>query len=1091
MLISLFKNSICSAIVVIAIGIGLNHLALAQVPTFAGNAQHTSDYSTPAVNLNIIKWTASIDFHNVGVLTHYGSPLITSANTILAPVKTASDGFRVDAFDAPTGTQKYSVASDYILPIHSWIPTYNPCVVGTRMYFAGAGGTIWHIDNIDANVPTAPVRDVFYTSLTNYNANAAAYNATIFVNTPITADAAGNIFFGFRVQGNAPAPLNTTQSGYARLDPNGSGAFVLVGAATNDPLVSWDSHNSAPALSKDGNTLYAVAKSSTTANYGYLIGFNSVTLQTKYLTLLRDPRNGNPAGIPDNGTSSPMVGPDGDVFFGAFANPNNGSRGFLLHFSADLSTVKTPGGFGWDYTPGVVPASMIPSYNGPSSYLLFCKLNDYAVSDGSGVNRVAILDPNDTQVDPHPSANGLVEMREVLTVISPTPDPQSNLPFAVKEFCINAPAVNPATNSVFFDNEDGHLYRWNLAANSLDQAIVLTEGFGQPYVPSVVGPDGTVYTLNGGNLFSLGTRSGAEITISSSSPDLRNTVVGNSLTFTATVTGTGPSPTGTVSFKDVSYDGATVVTSTIADSVPLDAGGHAVITTSSLVSGGGNFGNHFITATYSGDQNHTPTSVTMVQKVHELPSATVVTPSANVSNLGQPVTFTAMVSALPSIAGTPTGMVTFFDGFTVMGQVPLNLSGVASITRSNLVAGDHSIRAVYASDTRFAASEGSVVQQIQNGVTLQFAQSSFGVAENAGSAVVTVTRSGDPGGTASANYRTVDTDTFTVGCSDIANTAGRAFGRCDYATSVDTITFAPGEVSKTISVPIIDDALVEGTETFSIVLSDVTGGTLGAPSTATITINDNDSTNGANPIFTTPFFVRQHYLDFLSREPEPNEPWSAVLNNCPDVNNDPTCDRLTVSSAFFGSQEFQLKGYFVYRFYQLAFNRLPSYPEIVVDMRAVTGQTGSEVFQKKAAYTNAFVLRAEFVNQYNSVTNAQFVTTLMGRHGLTQITTPDPAAPDGTTKVTLTTSDLITQLVSGTLTRAQVLRAIADSEQVFAAEYNAAFVSMQYFGYLRRTPDAAGYDAWLTYLNAHPTDFRTMVNGFMNSAEYRLRFGLQ
>ena len=98
-------------------------------------------------------------------------------------------------------------------------------------------------------------------------------------------------------------------------------------------------------------------------------------------------------------------------------------------------------------------------------------------------------------------------------------------------------------------------------------------------------------------------------------------------------------------------------------------------------------------------------------------------------------------------------------------------------------------------------------------------------------------------------------------------------------------------------------------------------------------------------------------------------------------------------------------------------------------------------------------------------------------------------APDGTTKVTLTTADLTNQLTIGTLTRAQVLRAIADSDQVFGLEFNRAFVAMQYYGYLRRTPDTGGYNAWLNHLNANPTDFRTMVNGFMNSTEYRLRFG--
>jgi hypothetical protein len=290
-------------------------------------------------------------------------------------------------------------------------------------------------------------------------------------------------------------------------------------------------------------------------------------------------------------------------------------------------------------------------------------------------------------------------------------------------------------------------------------------------------------------------------------------------------------------------------------------------------------------------------------------------------------------------------------------------------------------------------------------------------------------------------------------------------------------------------VPIINDSIAEGPETFSVVLSNPTGAELGTPATETVTIIDDDPVTGPNPIFTTPFFVRQHYLDFLSREPEAGEPWTAVLNNCSDVNNNPLCDRLTVSGAFFGSPEFQLKGYFVYRFYQVSFNRLPLYAEIVSDMRAVTGQTPAEVFQKKAAFANLFVQRTEFTNVYGPKQNLEYVSQLMGRHGLTQITTPDPANPDGANKVTLTTADLANKLSGAFLTRAQVLRAIADSDQVFSLEFNRAFVAMQYYGYLRRIPEQSGFDAWLNYLNTHPGDSRTMVNGFMNSAEYRLRFG--
>jgi Calx-beta domain/Domain of unknown function (DUF4214) len=375
--------------------------------------------------------------------------------------------------------------------------------------------------------------------------------------------------------------------------------------------------------------------------------------------------------------------------------------------------------------------------------------------------------------------------------------------------------------------------------------------------------------------------------------------------------------------------------------------------------------------------------------------------------------------------------------------------------------------------------------------SLQLSQSTYTVSEATPSLVVTVTRTGVTSSTASVDYKTTDTDTFTVGCSDKVNNMGGAFGRCDFATSADTLIFAPGDTSKTFSVPIINDSIAEGNETFSVVLSNASGAPIGPTSTALITITDNETVDGPNPIFTTPFFVRQHYLDFLSREPEPGEPWTAVLNNCSDVNNNPLCDRLTVSAAFFGSPEFQLKGYFVYRFYKLAFNRLPLYSEIVLDMRAVTGLTPAEVFQKKAAFSNAFVHRTEFIAPYGGLTNAQYVSALMDRYSLVQITTPDPATPDGTNKVTLTTAQLTTQLTGGTLTRAQVLRAITDSDQVATLEFNRAFVAMQYYGYLRRTPESAGYNSWLAYLTAHPTDSRTMVNGFMNSAEYRLRFGPQ
>jgi hypothetical protein len=694
----------------------------AQAPTFGGNAQHTSVYAAPAQNLNAIKWSATIDF-NPTTTAHYGAPVITASNTVLVPVKTANDGFRVDAFNGNNGAAKYILNTDYVLPAHNWIPVYNSCITtgsfGTRLYYAGAGGTILHIDNPDSNSPGAPVREVFYTSLANYNANATAFRNTIFVNTPLTSDAAGNIYFGFRVQGTAPAPLNTSQSGIARIDANGNGTYVLAGAAAGDGAISRVSHNVAPALSNDGSTVYVVVKWSTNNSYAYLLGLNSTTLATKYSAFLKDPRNGSPASVPEDSTASPMVAPDGDVYFGVLA-PNSGSRGFLLRFNGDLTLTKTPGGFGWDYTPGIVSASLVPSYTGSSSYLLFSKYNDYAGADAGGINRVALLDPNATQIDPHSSSGGLIEMREVLTLIAPTPDAgadPSMFPLAVKEWCINAPAVDPANKSVYFTSEDGRSYRWNLATNALDQSVVLTPGALEPYVPTVIGPDGTVYTLNGGTVFALGNRPGINVTIDSSAPDSRAVVVGSPITFTATVTGTPNFPTGNITFTDLTYNGNSPVTTTLAANVPLNANGIASVTTSTLAAGGSFRGSHFITAAYSGDGSHAASSVTMMQKIHASATTLALDSSSNPAGFGQTVTFTANVSAVAAGAGTPTGMVTFQDGATIIGQAPLNSSGSVAVSSTGFAPGSHNVVATYASDTLFAASSESLVQIIQNGTS--------------------------------------------------------------------------------------------------------------------------------------------------------------------------------------------------------------------------------------------------------------------------------------------------------------------------------------------------------------------------------------
>jgi hypothetical protein len=374
--------------------------------------------------------------------------------------------------------------------------------------------------------------------------------------------------------------------------------------------------------------------------------------------------------------------------------------------------------------------------------------------------------------------------------------------------------------------------------------------------------------------------------------------------------------------------------------------------------------------------------------------------------------------------------------------------------------------------------------------TIQFSQRDFQAEEGAGRATLQVNRRGNVSGAATVEYFTSD-DPSAVPCST-AN--GTAYARCDYATTIDTLTFAPGETSKEIFIPLVDDGHVEGSERVEVRLRNVTGAAalVADQSGAILNISDNDAAGTPNPIFTAPFFVRLHYLDFLSREPEAGEPWSGVLNRCSDVNNNPVCGRIIVSQSFFGSPEFRLKGFFVYNFYRVAFGRLPEYREIIPDMRRVSGATAEEVYARRAAFPVSFTQRQEFKTAYDGMSNQQYVDALLNRYNLQSITTADPTNSEGGTKVTLTRAALADRLSATgalSLTRDQVLRAIVESDEVGSAEYNRAFVAMQYYGYLRRTPEEDGYQAWLRVINQDPNNIRIMVNGFMNSTEYRLRFG--
>ncbi len=393
--------------------------------------------------------------------------------------------------------------------------------------------------------------------------------------------------------------------------------------------------------------------------------------------------------------------------------------------------------------------------------------------------------------------------------------------------------------------------------------------------------------------------------------------------------------------------------------------------------------------------------------------------------------------------------------------------------------------------------------------SVQFSSASYLVSESAGRATLTLNRIGDPSTAASIDYATSD----TAGASNCNVIGGSASARCDYTTAIGTVHFAAGEVFKTVNITLTDDAYAEGNEAFTVTLTNPVGAALGSPSTATVTIADNESVTGANPIDLANFFVHQHYIDFLGREPDASGFgfWTNEITSCGASAQCLDVKRTNVSAAFFLSIEFQETGYLIERIYKAAYgnasgtstlggiHQLPvpivRQNEFLADTQEINqgvivnqGNWPQQLETNKQAFISEFVQRARFTTAFPaSMTAAQFVDALNTN-----------AATAGVKPLSQSERDqLVSDLSTNVKTRAQVLRAVAEDQDLVNAETNRAFVLMEYFGYLRRNPndpqdtDYTGYDFWLTKLNQFNGNFQNaeMVKAFISSGEYRQRFG--
>jgi hypothetical protein len=267
-----------------------------------------------------------------------------------------------------------------------------------------------------------------------------------------------------------------------------------------------------------------------------------------------------------------------------------------------------------------------------------------------------------------------------------------------------------------------------------------------------------------------------------------------------------------------------------------------------------------------------------------------------------------------------------------------------------------------------------------------------------------------------------------------------------------------------------------------------------------------DTIPASNPIDGPQTFVAQHYDDFLNRIPDSSGLafWTNQITSCGTNAQCAAVRRINVSAAFFLSIEFQETGYLVYRMYKAAYGDAtsPSVPgtvpvirleEFLPDTQKVgqgvqvgIGNWQQQLENNKNALALEFVQRLRFTSAYPSnMTPTDFVNKLNQQAG-------------GVLSASERTQ-LINELSARNTTegRASVFRKVAEDADLSRNEFNRAFVLMQYYGYLRRNPDAApdsnfgGWKFWLDKLNQFNGNFvqAEMIKAFISSVEYRQRFG--
>ncbi len=433
-----------------------------------------------------------------------------------------------------------------------WEPVFHAVLSGSFIYVPGANGSVFKL-NKTSGAQVARISPF-------------GADQDTFVAGPLTADPAGNIYYNAikLTHGNA-WNSDVNNSWLVKIAANGTAQTATFTSLTpgapagNDkclgvfninqlpwpptpdavpPQVQCGTQrpgiNVAPAVAPDG-TIYTISVAHLWTRHGYLVAVNP-NLTPKWTASLRDrfndgcnvllPPNGTPNGcragattgvdpaqnrpgagrVLDDGTSSPVVAPDGSIFYGAYTRYNY-AQGHLMKFS---STGQYQGAyrFGWDITPSI--------YAHDGTYSILMKDNQYG-EVGSYCNDPVLCPEDRTGTNPSfPEAYYITKLTKDLAVewrwqntntLNCVRDANGNVNCvsdhpAGWEWCVNAPAVDRNGN-VYNNSEDGNVYVIR-PDGTLRESLFLASALGAAYTPLSISSDGLILAQNFGHLFVVG-----------------------------------------------------------------------------------------------------------------------------------------------------------------------------------------------------------------------------------------------------------------------------------------------------------------------------------------------------------------------------------------------------------------------------------------------------------------------------------------------------------------------------------------------------------------------------------------------------------